>query len=43
MTPELEDYIKGLSDVTAYVQRTFSLFATAKQRRPKQLLVKRSR
>jgi hypothetical protein len=43
LTPELEDYMRGLKDVTGYVQRTFSLFATAKQRRPKQLLVKRSR
>ena len=43
MTPELAEHIKGLSSVTNYVNRTFSLFKTAEARRPKQLLVKKSR
>jgi hypothetical protein len=41
LTPPVDEYIKGLSGVTNYVQRTFSLFATAKERRPAKLLVKR--
>ena len=43
LTPELEEYMKGLSSVTNYVQRTLSLFSTAKERRPEILLVKRPR
>jgi hypothetical protein len=43
MTPELDEYMKGLAGVTNYVQRTFSLFNTAKERRPERLLVKKER
>lgn len=43
MTPALREYISGLTAVTNYVNRTFSLFATAKERRPKQLLVPKVR
>lgn len=38
MTPELRDYTNAISGVTHFVSRTFSLFGTAKQRRPKTLL-----
>jgi hypothetical protein len=40
MTPELEQYLKGMDTVTQYVSRTFSLFPTARSRRPQQLLTK---
>ncbi len=40
MTPEFRDYLNGMDTVTQYVSRTFSLFPTARSRRPKQLLVK---
>ena len=40
-TPDLTHYLDGLSGVTNYVRRTYSLFATAKERRPKQLLVRK--
>ena len=40
MTPELEQYLKGMDTVTQYVSRTFSLFPTARSRRPAQLLTK---
>ena len=40
MTPELEQYLKGMDAVTQYVSRTFSLFSTARSRRPRQLLKK---
>ncbi|MFA5591853.1 MAG: hypothetical protein WC989_00880 [Micavibrio sp.] len=43
MTASLKEYIGGLSAVTNYVNRTFSLFTTAKERRPKQLLVPKER
>ena len=43
MTPQLKEYIAGLSGVTNYVNRTFSLFQTAQSRRPEKLLVKRAR
>jgi hypothetical protein len=43
MTPELQQYLKGMDTVTQYVARTFSLFPTARSRRPKQLLVKAKR
>jgi hypothetical protein len=39
MTAELREYLKGLSSVTNYVNRTFSLFSVARDRRPKTLLV----
>ena len=40
MTPALTQYLKGMDTVTQYVSRTFSLFATARSRRPRQLLTK---
>jgi hypothetical protein len=40
MTPALEQYLKGMDTVTQYVSRTFSLFPTARSRRPQQLLTK---
>lgn len=43
MAPPLKEYIQGMSGVTNYVNRTFSLFKTAEQRRPKQLLFKKQR
>lgn len=38
-TAELESYVASLTDVTNYVNRTFSLFETARERRPEKLLV----
>jgi hypothetical protein len=38
MTEPLRHYLDSISTVTNYVSRTFSLFATAKERRPKTLL-----
>jgi len=38
MTPELAQYLKGMAGVTNYVKRTYSLFDTARERRPKTLL-----
>lgn len=43
MTPQFQEYYNGLSGVTNYVSRTFSLFKTAAERRPKQLLVPKKR
>ena len=43
MTPALSEYIKGVSSVTNYVNRTFSLFKTARERRPKTLLTRKMR
>src|SRR3990172_5444767 len=43
MTPELREYLRGLSAVTNYVNRTFSLFNVARQRRPKSLLTPKRR
>jgi hypothetical protein len=43
MTPDLAEHIKGLTSVTNYVNRTFALFKTAEARRPKQLLVRKTR
>jgi hypothetical protein len=43
MTPELKEYVTGLNAVTNYVNRTFSLFSTARERRPKTLLVPKRR
>tara|TARA_B100000963_G_scaffold351997_1_gene364500 strand:- start:958 stop:1698 length:741 start_codon:yes stop_codon:yes gene_type:complete len=40
-TPELEEYRKGLAAVPKFVSNTFSLFETALERRPKQLLKKK--
>jgi hypothetical protein len=42
-TSELKEYMGGLSSVTNYVNRTFSLFATARARRPPALLVKKKK
>lgn len=42
MTPELRTHINGMSGVTNYVNRTFSLFDIARQRRPKTLLTKKT-
>ncbi|MDP4823470.1 MAG: hypothetical protein NWR47_05925 [Aestuariivirgaceae bacterium] len=43
MTPALKDYLKGVSAVTNYVNRTFALFKTARERRPKTLLTRKAR
>jgi hypothetical protein len=43
MTPELKEYAAGASAVTNYVNRTFSLFNTARERRPEKLLVPKRR
>jgi hypothetical protein len=43
MTPELREYMQGLSGVTNYVNQTFQLFATARERRPTKLLVPKVR
>jgi hypothetical protein len=38
MTPELRGYVDSLTDVTNFVSQTFSLFKTARERRPEKLL-----
>lgn len=43
ITDEVRGYIDSISGVTNYVNRTFSLFDRAKERRPKQLLVKKQK
>ena len=43
LTPQLREYFEGMAAVTNYVKRTFSLFDTARERRPKKLLVKKQR
>ncbi len=43
MNDELRTFMNGIEGVTNCVQRTFSLFKTARRRRPKKLLVKRKR
>ena len=43
MTPELAQYLKGMDTVTQYVSRTFSLFPTARSRRPADSAELRSR
>lgn len=43
MTKELREYTRGIHNVTSYVNRTFSLFNIAKQRRPKTLLTPKVR
>lgn len=40
MTDELKNYFAGINGVVNYVNGTFSLFSTARQRRPERLLVK---
>jgi hypothetical protein len=42
-TCDLKEYMGGLRSVTNYVNRTFSLFATARARRPRTLLVKKKK
>jgi len=43
MTPVLRDYVNSCSTVTNYVNRTFSLFDTARERRPEKLLTPKTR
>ena len=43
LTPQLREYMQGVRDVTNYVNRTFSLFKIASQRRPRRLLSKKQR
>jgi hypothetical protein len=43
MTDTLQEYLTGLRGVTNYVNRTFSLFRTAQERRPKTLLTAKQR
>lgn len=43
MTPALREYCDGMKGVTNFVSRTFSLFDTARERRPKTLLVPKVR
>jgi hypothetical protein len=43
MTEDLRAYTNGMRGVTNYVSRTFSLFSTAKSRRPKTLLTPKAR
>ncbi len=38
LTPELEEHIKAIADVTNFVNRSFSMFAEAQRRRPQTLL-----
>lgn len=42
-TPELEEYVRGVEEVTNYVNKTLSLFKTAQERRPANLLSKKQR
>lgn len=37
-TPELESYVASITGVTEYVSQTYSLFKTARERRPEKLL-----
>ena len=43
MTPELEEFCKGLDSITNYVSKTYNLFSVAEERRPKTLLKKKER
>lgn len=43
ITPQLTEYMNGIKSVTNYVNRTFSLFGVAQERRPKTLLVPKVR
>ncbi len=43
MTPTLREYVNGCSTVTNYVGRTFSLFETARERRPAKLVTPKVR
>lgn len=42
-TAELESYMQQITDVTNYVNQSFQLFNTARERRPETLLVKKQR
>lgn len=42
-TDDLKDYVKGMDGVTSFVNQTFSLFNTARERRPRKLLVEKSK
>jgi len=42
-TPELLSFIASLTDVTNFVNQSFQLFKTARERRPKTLLVEKAR
>ncbi len=42
-TPELDSYVRQITDVTNYVNQSFQLFKTARERRPEKLLVPKSR
>ncbi|MDP8994396.1 MAG: hypothetical protein M3N07_05335 [Pseudomonadota bacterium] len=42
-TPELESYLASITDVTNYVNRTFSLMKTARERRPEKLVFPKKR
>ncbi len=42
MTEPLRDYLRQIGEVSSYVNQTFSLFRTARQRRPETLLVRKS-
>jgi hypothetical protein len=41
LTPEVQRYVDGISGVTNYTNRTFSLLERARARRPRQLLFRR--
>jgi hypothetical protein len=43
MTKELREYTNGIRSVTYYVSQTYSLFGTARERRPKKLLTPKTR
>ena len=43
LTPQLKEYMQGARAVTNYVNRTYSLFKIASQRRPQRLLSKKVR
>jgi len=43
LTSELREYLNGISSVANYVDKTFSLFKIAQERRPMQLLVSKDR
>jgi hypothetical protein len=43
LTPELKNYLAGIEGVVNYVNKSFTLFSTAQQRRPQRLLVAANR
>ncbi|MEP3073033.1 hypothetical protein [Maricaulis sp.] len=42
-TPELESFMRSIVDVTNFVNQSFQLFKTARERRPKTLLVEKKK